>query len=159
MNRQFSASSIQHVSGRLGTHDLVEMLAGRLPSLLQKKNVIEPNSGTKTEYPRVSVAIFDNPWMSKGDSRSWLLCWKHVGIIFLTIRRLLHFSCRHSAKKISYSESDWLQTARSNICTYPFCCTALTVKTVPVWSYHWAFGSDPIPRDDFVRHSIIGMFS
>ena len=54
---QFTASSIQHVSGRLRSQALLQMLAGGLPSLSKKKNAIEPNPWTKNEYPRVSVPI------------------------------------------------------------------------------------------------------
>ena len=58
INCQFTARSIQHISGRLRTQQaLVQMLAEGCAELLQKKNAIEPKPGTKIEYPRVSVPI------------------------------------------------------------------------------------------------------
>ena len=44
---QFTASSIQQISGRHRIHALVQMLAGGLPSFC----AMEPNPGTKKEYP------------------------------------------------------------------------------------------------------------
>ena len=54
---QFTASSIQHVSVRLRTQALVQMLAEGPPSFWKIKNAIESNPESKNEYPRVLVPI------------------------------------------------------------------------------------------------------
>ena len=55
---QFTASSIQHVSGRLRTQALRQMLAEGQPSFCKiKKCIFEPNPATKNEYPRLLVPI------------------------------------------------------------------------------------------------------